>query len=32
MARRTATEADIFSHDLPPTEAKRPAWEWVLAG
>jgi uncharacterized membrane protein len=24
-------EADIFSHDLPPTEAKRPAWEWVLA-
>lgn len=24
-------EADIFSHDLPPTEAKHPAWEWVLA-
>ncbi|MGD2110482.1 MAG: VWA domain-containing protein [Phycisphaerae bacterium] len=24
-------EADIFSHDLPPTEATRPAWEWVLA-
>jgi hypothetical protein len=24
-------QADIFSHDLPPTEAKRPAWEWVLA-
>ncbi len=24
-------EANIFSHDLPPTEAKRPAWEWVLA-
>jgi uncharacterized membrane protein len=23
--------ADVFSHDLPPTEAKRPAWEWVLA-
>jgi hypothetical protein len=26
-----AEEADVFSHDLPPTEAKRPAWEWVLA-
>jgi uncharacterized membrane protein/Mg-chelatase subunit ChlD len=24
-------KADIFSHDLPPTEAKRPAWTWVLA-
>ncbi len=24
-------EADIFRHDLPPTESKRPAWEWVLA-
>ncbi len=23
--------ADIFSHDLPPTTAKRPAWEWMLA-
>jgi uncharacterized membrane protein len=23
--------ADIFSHDLPPTESKRPAWEWMLA-
>ncbi len=22
---------NVFSHDLPPTEAKRPAWEWVLA-
>jgi len=22
---------DVFSHDLPPTEAKRPAWEWMLA-
>ncbi|MHC4698274.1 MAG: hypothetical protein ACYTFA_16200, partial [Planctomycetota bacterium] len=21
---------NVFSHDLPPTEAKRPAWEWVL--
>ncbi len=26
-----ANKADVFSHDLPPTEAKRPAWEWVLA-
>ncbi len=24
-------DADAFSHDLPPTEAKRSAWEWVLA-
>ncbi len=24
-------EAGVFKHDLPPTEAKRPAWEWVLA-
>ena len=24
-------DADVFGHDLPPTEAKRPAWEWVLA-
>ncbi|MGB2985928.1 MAG: hypothetical protein WBE26_08595, partial [Phycisphaerae bacterium] len=24
-------EVDVFSHDLPPTEAKRPAWTWVLA-
>ncbi len=24
-------DAGIFSHDLPPTEAKRPAWEWVVA-
>lgn len=24
-------QADIFSHDLPPTEAKRPAWEWVIS-
>ncbi|HNQ24707.1 MAG TPA: VWA domain-containing protein [Phycisphaerae bacterium] len=22
---------DVFSHDLPPTEAKRPVWDWVLA-
>ena len=22
---------NVFSHDLPPTEAKRPAWEWVVA-
>jgi len=26
-----ATNANIFKHDLPPTQAKRPAWEWVLA-
>ena len=24
-------KADVFSHDLPPTESKRDAWEWVLA-
>jgi uncharacterized membrane protein len=24
-------KAEVFSHDLPPSEAKRPAWEWVLA-
>ncbi|MHC5110228.1 MAG: VWA domain-containing protein [Planctomycetota bacterium] len=24
-------EANVFSHDLPPTEARSPAWEWVLA-
>lgn len=23
--------ADVFSHDLPPSEAKRAAWDWVLA-
>jgi len=23
--------AEVFNHDLPPNEAKRPAWEWVLA-
>ena len=23
--------ADVFRHDLPPAEAKRPAWDWVLA-
>lgn len=26
-----AAEHDVFSHDLPPTEARRPAWEWALA-
>jgi len=26
-----ARDARVFSHDLPPTEAKRPAWEWVIA-
>lgn len=25
------TKADVFSHDLPPSEARRSAWEWVLA-
>lgn len=24
-------EHDVFNHDLPPTEARRPAWEWALA-
>ncbi len=24
-------QADVFSHDLPLTEARKPAWEWVLA-
>ena len=24
-------EDNVFAHDLPPTKAKRPAWEWVLA-
>ncbi|MCH7702627.1 MAG: VWA domain-containing protein [Planctomycetes bacterium] len=22
---------DVFRHDLPPVEARRPAWEWVIA-
>ena len=22
---------DVFSHDLPPTVARRPAWDWTLA-
>ncbi|MGB0715450.1 MAG: VWA domain-containing protein [Phycisphaerae bacterium] len=26
-----ADQADVFSHDLPPTESRRAAWEWVLA-
>lgn len=26
-----AQEAEVFSHDLPPTEARKPGWEWVLA-
>ncbi len=26
-----ATTEDIFRHDLPPVEARQPAWEWVLA-
>jgi uncharacterized membrane protein/Mg-chelatase subunit ChlD len=26
-----AREAGVFSHDLPPSEARRSAWEWVLA-
>jgi len=24
-------KVDVFSHDLPPSEAKRAAWDWVLA-
>jgi uncharacterized membrane protein len=24
-------DANVFGHDLPPTKATRPAWEWVLA-
>ncbi len=24
-------QAKVFSHDLPPSEARRSAWEWVLA-
>ena len=28
---RPAENTDIFSHDLPPTEAKKPVWDWVLA-
>lgn len=24
-------EAGVFSHNLPPTESKRPAWDWLLA-
>ncbi len=24
-------EAEVFSHDLPPSVAKRPAWTWVLS-
>ncbi len=26
-----AEEANVFSHDLPPTKSRRPAWAWVLA-
>jgi uncharacterized membrane protein/Mg-chelatase subunit ChlD len=26
-----APQANVFSHDLPPSEAKRAAWDWVLA-
>ncbi|MFQ5413679.1 MAG: VWA domain-containing protein, partial [Phycisphaerae bacterium] len=26
-----AADPEVFSHDLPPAEAKRPAWAWVLA-
>ena len=26
-----AEQDDIFSHDLPPTDAKLPVWEWVLS-
>lgn len=24
-------QADVFRHDLPPSESRRPAWDWVLA-
>lgn len=24
-------QADVFSHDLPPTKARQTAWNWVLA-
>ena len=24
-------KAEVFSHNLPPTESKRAAWAWVLA-
>ncbi len=24
-------EAGVFKHDLPPSESKRPAWDWALA-
>ncbi len=26
-----APQSNVFSHDLPPSEAKRAAWDWVLA-
>ncbi|NOX60062.1 MAG: VWA domain-containing protein [Planctomycetes bacterium] len=26
-----ADQHDIFSHDMPPTRAKEPIWEWMLA-
>lgn len=26
-----AKPEDVFRHDLPPVEAKRPVWHWVLA-
>jgi hypothetical protein len=26
-----AEKANVFSHDLPPSVSKRPAWYWVLA-
>ncbi|MBI4717554.1 MAG: VWA domain-containing protein [Planctomycetes bacterium] len=26
-----AARGDVFRHDLPPSEAKQPAWEWVLS-
>ncbi|HEY3243988.1 MAG TPA: VWA domain-containing protein [Phycisphaerae bacterium] len=25
------TAADVFSHDLPPTVSKQPAWDWAVA-
>jgi len=31
MLELDATTEDVFRHDLPPVEAKRPVWHWVLA-
>ncbi len=26
-----AAQAGVFEHDLPPSESKRPAWDWALS-